>query len=125
MNPGESSFNALYYIYIKNAEKRNIKFELTKDQFKKLTKEDCFYCLLPPNKKIKYKQYKGEYIYNGVDRIDSNKDYTQNNCVTCCTTCNMMKTNMNALNFLTHIQMIQSNDSENFLYGKLMEKTNA
>ncbi len=32
-----------------------------------------------------------EYIYNGIDRLDSSKGYTLENCVPCCEEINVMK----------------------------------
>ena len=33
----------------------------------------------------------GDYIYNGIDRVDSNIGYIFENCVPCCKLCNMAK----------------------------------
>jgi 5-methylcytosine-specific restriction endonuclease McrA len=48
----------------------------------------------------------GKGLKNGIDRIDSNKGYTMDNCVSCCWTCNRMKGNMTQQNFLEHISKI-------------------
>jgi 5-methylcytosine-specific restriction endonuclease McrA len=39
------------------------------------------------------------FIYNGLDRIDSNLGYSVANCVPCCTKCNYAKGNMTLLEF--------------------------
>lgn len=39
---GETSFNALYASYSKSAKKRLLKFKLTREEFRKLTKQNCF-----------------------------------------------------------------------------------
>src|SRR5271165_4347882 len=41
---GESAFNCLYNSYKKRAKERNKTFNLTKDDFKILTKQNCHYC---------------------------------------------------------------------------------
>ena len=33
-------------------------------------------------------------MWNGIDRIDSSKDYTLDNCNPCCQICNIAKRNM-------------------------------
>jgi hypothetical protein len=32
-----------------------------------------------------------KYIYNGIDRVNNNFGYLIDNCVTCCTNCNVAK----------------------------------
>lgn len=43
---------------------------------------------------------------NGIDRIDSSKGYTIDNCVSCCPLCNQMKSNIDQNMFLTQIEKI-------------------
>lgn len=89
-----------YNIYKKNAKKRNIEFHLSKEEFYSITSKPCNYC--------------GGYsrvdlngdAYNGVDRIDSNKDYTIDNVVPCCDVCNKMKLDYSTDFFLNHINKI-------------------
>lgn len=54
-------------------------FELTKEQFYNLISQPCYYC------------GDKEKEFNGIDRIDSQKGYIIDNCVTCCEYCNKMK----------------------------------
>lgn len=71
-----------YNIYKKNAKKRNLEFLLTKNQFYNLTAQPCCYC--------------GDLQgHNGIDRVDSSKGYTVDNCVSCCSRCNIMKMDLN------------------------------
>ena len=99
MKPGEAAFNDLYGRYKKNAKNRQYAFDLTKEEFKVLTKELCFYCgALPtkqyPSKEAEHKlnemgkRVNGFYVYNGIDRKNNSKGYSIDNCVTCCSTCN-------------------------------------
>ena len=89
---GVASFNKLYGDYSRNAERREIKFELTKEQFAALTKQDCHYCGVKPEKARKSRPGEnGEYIYNGIDRVDNSKGYTADNVVPCCELCNKAK----------------------------------
>lgn len=72
-----------------DAEKRNLIFNLSKELFDKLLKNKCFYC--------------GNFSKdgaNGIDRIDSSQGYTQENCESCCKTCNFMKLNFSKDQFI-------------------------
>ena len=95
---GQSSFNFLFRNYKWGAEHRGLSFKLTKKQFKKLTKSNCYYCGLEPTSKIlkadKGNSGNGKYIYNGIDRLNNEKGYTIENCVPCCKYCNSAKKEM-------------------------------
>jgi hypothetical protein len=110
---GEASFNNLYLTYIWGARIRNHKFELSKDQFRKITKEDCYYCGQKPSKEHSKKgttaigkQFYGNYIYNGIDRVDNKVGYTINNTVPCCMECNFFKKALSKDKFLSRIKKI-------------------
>lgn len=98
---GECAKNQCYNNYRHLARARKIKFELTKEQFFKLTKENCFYCGCPPLQSIEIVSGNGAYLYNGVDRFDNTKHYTLENCVPSCGTHNKMKLNMTAEDFIS------------------------
>jgi len=104
---GESSFNALFYAYKVNSKKRDLKFLLTKEEFRRLTKQKCHYCGSPPNqiRDNKNGSY-GIYIYNGVDRINNNEGYTLNNCVACCKDCNIAKGTKSLKEFVRWIERV-------------------
>lgn len=112
---GVAAFNSLYGAYKRNAIKyRNVSFELSKERFKELTKKSCHYCGSEPSSirncdalRSKGKS-SGDYIYNGIDRINSSIGYVEGNIVTCCGRCNMMKNNMSIDDFFSHIKKIIS-----------------
>ena len=81
----------MYGRYKHSAKKRNISFELTFEEFINLTQQNCYYCKHFPNQIVKQRGAFGEYVYNGIDRLDNTKGYTLDNCVSCCKTCNIMK----------------------------------
>jgi hypothetical protein len=85
-----ASFNRLYTRYRRKAAGRVREFTLTKQQFYELTSQPCFYCAAPPSRKAD-RRVKNPYIYNGIDRYDSAKGYTLNNCFSCCWEHNRMK----------------------------------
>ena len=80
--------------YKQNAKIRGYDFNLTKKQFLKLTKQDCYYCGAKPNNIQKSEYHNGDFLYNGLDRIDNNKGYTIDNVVPCCKICNHAKNNL-------------------------------
>lgn len=67
-----------YKSYKRNANHRNIEFDITFADFKEITSKECSYC----GSKEKL---------NGIDRLDNAKGYTIENCVSCCEWCNIIK----------------------------------
>lgn len=108
---GESSFNRLLSTYKKGAKTRNFEFDLNNDQFKRITQQNCHYCGDEPFKVFTGKTYYGEYVYNGVDRVDNKIGYVVSNCVPCCCICNKMKMILSVEEFLNQINKIYSNHS--------------
>jgi len=88
---GMAMFNRVYYTYRKNATNRGIEFDLSKDDVYKLVSMDCFYCGEHPSNISKRKISNGDFIYNGIDRLDSSKGYFLDNVVPCCYACNKAK----------------------------------
>lgn len=111
---GEASRRALMRVYIKGAESRGLLFELTSDQFTKLTKGECHYCGDKPSKKYAHPISNGSYKYNGIDRMNNDIGYTLNNCVSCCWVCNDMKKAQGYGEFLSKVKQIHiNNESKN------------
>jgi hypothetical protein len=105
-NPGKSAFNKLYHDYQSGAENRRYEFKLTTEEFEILTRRDCHYCGESPKNIKKARGGKEIYVYNGIDRVDSNKGYTIDNCVACCKLCNFSKMSLSINDFLSHIRKI-------------------
>lgn len=105
---GEASFNSLYSNYLGSARRRDLDFNLNKEEVRHFTKQNCYYCNLEPKKIIKNKYANGGYEYNGIDRIDNNIGYELKNCVPCCSVCNMMKKDYNIDDFLKQIDRIHN-----------------
>ena len=106
---GVSSFNHKYRGYLARVKthKKNITFELTKDQFKDIVLKPCHYCGVEHSSRAMAKPTaNGAFVSNGIDRIDSSKGYIAENCVPCCTNCNWMKGAMSYDDFLFHIKRI-------------------
>lgn len=103
---GKAAFNAMYYRYGYDASRRGYSFELTKDQFKKLTSQNCHYCNTKPETEFCHCNYLTPYICNGIDRKDNSKGYSLDNCLPCCGRCNRMKMEDNYEEFLERIKSI-------------------
>ena len=91
MPKGEAAFNSLLDNYRRNAEKRGIEFDLSEQEFRSLTEQDCYYCGSPPLASYTSSGCNGDYIYNGVDRVNNELGYIVDNCVPCCKFCNRAK----------------------------------
>lgn len=84
----------LYASYKYVARKRKYSFELSIEDFKRLTLENCNYCGIAPSTVHKPKRLNGAYTYNGIDRVTNTMGYTPENCVSCCVFCNKAKNDM-------------------------------
>jgi hypothetical protein len=89
--PGDALCNDIYLAYRRRAKDKKIAFDLSKEQFKVITKKSCFYCGKEPSQIRHGPQNNGIYIYNGIDRVDTLEGYTLENCVPCCKHCNAKK----------------------------------
>lgn len=68
------------------------RWALSEKQVRRLTKQNCHYCGAPPRQLIGRSQgYRGNYVYNGLDRISPKRGYVLDNVVPCCGTCNFGK----------------------------------
>lgn len=117
---GQSSFNRLLRNYKRHAKERNFEFLLTEDQFRSLTQQECYYCGKLPGKTMFAEHNNGDYIYNGIDRLDSSKGYFIGNVVPCCKTCNTAKMAMPEEEFYQWVESvykycIENRNNENIL----------
>ena len=92
--------------YKRNAKIREIEFNLTLEQFLQLAANPCSYCKSPPSNRIENKWNPVEFIYSGIDRIDNNKGYTAENCVSCCKICNIAKNDLSYQEFRDWIKKL-------------------
>lgn len=95
--------------YINTAKNKNLEFSLTKEKFKFLIYDNCFYCGSPPAQINKLKDNPYLIPRNGIDRINSSKGYTDENSVTCCKICNSMKSSLSQEDFIKHIVKLIKN----------------
>lgn len=107
-DPRQAHINSIFYSYKHSAKIRNLPFELTYDDYYDLTQQICHYCGNPPSNVAKEKGQDSSrhFIYNGIDRIDSKEGYSMSNCVPCCRTCNIAKSDMGYFEFLNWINKV-------------------
>jgi len=111
---GESGFNNLYSEYKRGAASRGFSFTLTKDEFRAITKQNCFYCGTPPSQiKTLRKAATGHaaYTYSGVDRVNNAAGYDADNVVACCSACNVAKGTMVQSDFIALAQKIANHQA--------------
>jgi 5-methylcytosine-specific restriction endonuclease McrA len=113
---GVAAFNTLLHNYKSRARKKDLRFDLSKEQFYTLTQGQCVFCGTPPQTEIgtnvrkdgtsKTRKTNGSFIYNGIDRKDNAKGYTMDNVQTCCGICNKAKRDLPEKEFLSWIERL-------------------
>ncbi len=85
-----------YSSYKSRAKKKNIEFELSKEEFNTLRSSECYYC---------GKENTDKHL-NGIDRDNNKKGYTMENSLPCCGECNFMKNEMTKEEFIKQCKKI-------------------
>lgn len=109
LEKGECGFNLVWHEYTSHCRKTGREFALTRDEFRGLTKQHCYYCgIAPSQKKNIYRAATthGDYFYNGIDRINNALGYTVANTVACCKRCNVAKGTMSQQDFFDMVRMV-------------------
>jgi len=100
------AFRYLWRVHMQSCLRRGVQSQITPSQFYTLITSNCHYCGVPPENETKLRLGSSKMKYNGVDRVDNEKPYNLSNLVTCCKTCNSMKSKLSATEFLGHIKRI-------------------
>lgn len=89
--------NTIYAQYRQSAKSRGHRFDITRADFLRMIQQDCHYCGAAPSNRREF----GDVVfeYNGLDRLDSAKGYSVDNCVPCCRTCNVAKNDLHVDDF--------------------------
>lgn len=105
---GLGSAHNLYGAYRYNTKRRSkdLEFNLTFEQFLEITSSNCYFCDAVPSKIHFPTRMNGAYVYNGIDRLDSNRDYEYDNCVPCCWDCNRAKGELSVEEFKSWIRRV-------------------
>jgi hypothetical protein len=89
---GIASARHAYSAKKKASKKRNHEFLLTFEEYYEIVTKKCVYCGAEPSQVTKpHATINGEFLHNGIDRIDNNKEYTKENSCSCCRRCNTYK----------------------------------
>lgn len=95
-----------YQIYVQDANKKNVEFSLTYEDFQGITTNPCNYC-----------NEKHDRGFQGIDRIDQTVGYIRGNCVPCCKMCNYMKGSLHKNVFLKRVEHILTHQGK--IQGRL------
>lgn len=103
---GNAHFNEIYSKYCRHAKERSYVWNLTKEQFRLIIKQNCFYCDVEPKQGKNMNTVSGVFLYNGIDRVDNKIGYELANVVPCCGICNVAKRAMTQQEFLERVNKI-------------------
>lgn len=95
-----------YQNYVRDANKKNLEFELSFEDFSEIVKQVCYYCGEIQEKGL-----------NGIDKMNCNNGYIKKNCVSCCEMCNFIKGTLTPDVFLKRIEHILTH--QGYINGKL------
>lgn len=104
IKPGLASKNRVFDTYKTNSKKRNLMFDINFIRFIEIIIKPCYYC--GEAKTSIQKGTNGDFLYTGIDRLNSDKGYFKGNCVPCCGICNRMKWALSEKEFLTLVTTI-------------------
>ena len=102
LQPGEAAFNQVFGSYKKHARNKNVSWDLTKEEARKLFEGNCHYCGVEPSNRPTY-NHNGTFVYNGLDAVDNLGGYNIDNVVSCCRKCNEVKKAMTLTEFENYI----------------------
>ena len=84
-----------YSNYVRTAEYKGLKFEITIEEYCDIVNKECHYCGIIEDKG-----------FNGIDRKNQNEGYLLDNCVSCCKMCNYMKGSTSDETFIKRVEHI-------------------
>lgn len=104
LSHGTASMRQVMAGYKYKAKKAGRVFQITEGQFLKIADKPCFYCGSPPANVNRSPHACGDFVYSGMDRVDTRKGYTIANVVPCCRKCNLSKNNRSQGEFIEWIR---------------------
>ena len=106
---GQAAAKAVLVKYRVEAQKRNLVWALTDEEAFTLFGGDCFYCGVLPANVHRPVGGNGSFTYSGIDRVDNDSYYINENCVSCCAVCNRAKQTLSVKEFHLWVQRIYNN----------------
>ena len=113
MPSGVACAKLVFCGYQKNAMIRNFEFNLTFEQFYSITQMNCSYCGKEPKQRRRHLRNNGDFVYNGIDRIDPKNGYIEGNCAPCCGICNRAKSDLSHDEFINMCRSVVKNYNPN------------
>lgn len=95
-----------------SASERGYEFSLTNEQVIEIQQQNCHYCGSSATNISRHPDHNGEYIYNGIDRVDNSIGYIIGNVVPCCKHCNIAKRDRSVEDFLDWIKRVYHHSIE-------------
>ena len=103
---GEAARRKVIRQYRVGAQTRDIEMSMTDEEIINISQLNCYYCDTPPSQIATSNGDTGDFVYNGIDRLDNSKGYKLDNVVPCCWQCNQWKRAMPRLDFIEHAAKI-------------------
>lgn len=100
-------FKAKYSSYEYRAKKKGFEFTLTREKALLCFQSPCYYCLAPPSNC--YRGCNPPFYYTGIDRMNNNVGYRDDNCCPACFWCNRAKNDMPEMWFSMWVLTAQAN----------------
>ncbi len=107
-NSNKSNVNYNYNVYKRTAYIKGLEFNIDKVFFENIIKNKCEYCGDVSNEN-----------FNGIDRKNQLLGYNENNCVSCCKMCNLLKGCLDLTTFIKrvfHILYFQNKIQNYYFY---------
>lgn len=101
----DQGINILLSRYKIKARIRKIDFTLSLNKFKELVTSPCSLCGREPYTPVNYGERGELFKYTGIDRLDSNGSYSDENCISCCWICNRAKGDLEISEYLEWIKI--------------------
>jgi hypothetical protein len=105
----QHNIRTVYRNYKVHAKQLNVMFDLSYDVWIALTQQACIYCGEPPSNRtrpcrlMRKHSIHPDFVYSGLDRVDTTKGYTLDNVVPCCKHCNRSKAKRTQADFISWI----------------------
>jgi len=104
---GEAAQNNLYLKYKRCAKIRGYEWGISKVEFLRICQQKCAYCgILPSQISRTTSEINGNFLYNGIDRVDNSVGYYSGNVVPCCKVCNIAKSTQTLGQFTDWIRRV-------------------
>lgn len=108
----DSVVKSMYSTFIARAKARGLEWVLSKETFKELVVSNCDYCNRKPSNFYRRSNKADGVFYTGIDRIDSDFGYLEDNVVPCCKICNKAKLDYSREEFLDWIKTVYRHNNE-------------